>query len=83
MLADLWRRVDAVDRNRASIDVAFRTVDGGNPGADDFDADAHLAGLADLAALGVTWNGIGVPNDSLAHALETLERYGEHVIRAG
>ncbi len=82
MLDDLWRRVDAANRDRASIDVAFRTVDGGSPGAEGFNPDAHLAGLADLAALGVTWNGIGVPNDSLAHALETLEHYGEHVIRA-
>jgi probable F420-dependent oxidoreductase len=83
MLDDLWRRVDAANRDRVSIDVAFRTVDGGSPGAEDFDADAQLAGLADLVDLGVTWNGIGVPNDSLAHALETLEHYGEHVIRAG
>jgi probable F420-dependent oxidoreductase len=73
MLDDLWRRVDAANRDRASIDVAFRTVDGGSPGAEDFDPAAHLAGLADLAALGVTWNGIGVPNDSLAHAVETLD----------
>lgn len=83
MLDDLWRRIEATGRDRASIDVAFQTADGGSPGAEDFDAATHLAGLADLTALGVTWNGVGVPNDSLAHALETLERYGEDVIRAG
>ncbi len=82
MLDDLWRRVEQAGRDRVSIDVAFQTGEGGSPGADEFDADAHLAGLADLAALGVTWNGVGVPNDSLAHALETLERYGEEIIGA-
>jgi hypothetical protein len=36
---------------------------------------------AGLAALGVTWSGVGVPGDSLAHAIETLQRFGESVIR--
>ena len=38
-------------------------------------------GRGGAAALGVTWSGVGVPGDSLAHALETLERYGATVIR--
>lgn len=80
MLDDLWRRVDEAGRDRGSFDVAFLTHDGGDPGDDTFDADAHLAGLDDLAALGVTWNGVGLPGDSLSHALEAIERYGEQVI---
>ncbi|NIR34919.1 MAG: LLM class F420-dependent oxidoreductase, partial [Actinobacteria bacterium] len=43
-------------------------------------ADAHLEGLAELSSLGVSWTGVGVPGDSLDHAIETLERYGELVI---
>ena len=31
-------------------------------------------------ALGVTWSGVGVPGDSLDHAIETLQRFGESVI---
>lgn len=83
MLDELWRLVDSAGRDRATIDVSFRAAAGGDPGGEKFDADAHLAELDELAALGMTWNGVGVPGDSLAHALETLERYGETVIRAG
>jgi hypothetical protein len=43
-------------------------------------ADAHLAGLDRLAALGVTWIQVGLPGDSVGHVQETLERYGELVI---
>jgi len=80
MLDDLWRRVDQAGRDRADIDVAFMTTEGGQPGDDSFDADAHLAGLDELAALGMTWNGVGIPGDSFEHAIETLERYGREVI---
>ncbi len=82
MLDDLWRKVDVAGRDRGSIDVAFGTPAGGPVGAPDFDADAHCDGLEELATLGVTWNSVGVPGDSLAHALEALEQYGELVIRA-
>jgi len=81
LLDDLWRRVDGAGRDRSSVDVAFLTREGGSPADEGFDPDAHRAGLDELAALGVTWNGVGIPGDSLAHALETLERYGEQVIR--
>jgi hypothetical protein len=39
-------------------------------------------GLGRLASLGVTWAGVSTPGDSLERAIETLERYGESVIRA-
>lgn len=80
LLEDLWRRVEGAGRDRAAIDVSFSTAAGGSPGEDGFDADAHRAGLDELAALGVTWNGVTVPGDSLEHALEALARYGETVI---
>jgi probable F420-dependent oxidoreductase len=80
MLDDLWRRVDATGRDRRDIDVAFASDAGGSPGDDAFDADAHRLALDELAALGVTWVGVHVPGDSLAHALESLGRYGERVI---
>lgn len=82
MLDDLWRRVGEADRDPASIDVAFMTERGGSPATDAFDADAHREGLDELADLGVTWNSVGIPGDSLEHALETVERYGEQVIKA-
>jgi hypothetical protein len=56
---------------------------GGSPGTASFNPAEHREGLAELAELGVTWNGTGVPGDSLAHALETLEQYGAEVINAG
>ena len=80
LLEDLWKRVDAVGRDRRAIDVSFGCAAGGNPASDAFDADAHRAGLADLADLGVTWVGVGVPGDSIDHAIETLIRYGEQII---
>jgi probable F420-dependent oxidoreductase len=83
MLDELWRLVDEAGRDPASIDVAFRASAGGSPGDETFDAAAHLAELDELAALGMTWNGVAIPGDSLQHALEALERYGEQVIRAG
>jgi len=77
---DLRARLDAAGRDPAGVDIAFSNRAGGDPSSPGFDADAHLAGLADLAALGVTWVQVGLPGDSLAHVVETLERYGEQVI---
>jgi probable F420-dependent oxidoreductase len=81
MLDHLWKEVDAAGRDRSSIDVAFTTghPDAGHPR---FDAGAHLEALDHMAALGVTWNGTGIPGDSLDHAVEALERYGAEVIAA-
>jgi probable F420-dependent oxidoreductase len=81
MLDHLRRHVEAAGRDPATIDVAFTT---GEPGPADpgFDAGAHLAALERMAALGVTWNSIGVPGDSLDRAVEAVERYGTEVIRA-
>lgn len=77
---DLRARLDAAGRDPAGVDIAFSNPAGGDPSSPGFDADAHLAGLADLAALGVTWVQVGLPGDSLAHVVETMERYGEDVI---
>ncbi len=81
MLDELWRFVDEAGRDRATIDVAFGSTVGGDPGSDRFDADTHLGALDELSRLGVTWSGVGVPGDSVAHAVETLDRYGDLVIR--
>jgi probable F420-dependent oxidoreductase len=80
MLEELWQFVDEAGRDRTEIDVAFGTPEGGTPGRASFDPDAHLAGLHGLVRLGVTWAHTSVPGDSLAHALEALEQYGETVI---
>lgn len=81
MLDHLWAQVEEAGRARGDVDVAFTT---GLPGPGDpaFDADAHLAALDSMAALGVTWNSTNVPGDSLAAVLEAVERYGAEVIAA-
>ena len=79
---DLRRRFDAAGRGFAGIDVSFTNADGGSPGKEDFNADAYLGGLEKLAAVGVTWVQVGLPGDSLAHVLETIERFGKSVIQA-
>jgi probable F420-dependent oxidoreductase len=80
MLDELWQLVEEADRDPASIDVSFGTNAGGNPGNDDFNPEAQLQAVAELAGLGVTWSGIGVPGDSVEHAIEALQRFGESVI---
>jgi hypothetical protein len=82
MLDELWQYVEEAGRDRSEIDVSFGTGAGGDPGSDRFDADTQLAALDELAKLGVTWSGVGMPGDSLDHAVEALERFGESVIRA-
>jgi hypothetical protein len=80
MLDELWQFAEEEGRNRAEIDVSFGSTAGGNPGRDTFNADAQLEAVAELESLGVTWSGIGVPGDSLEHAIEALQRFGESVI---
>jgi probable F420-dependent oxidoreductase len=77
---DLRRRFDAAGRDWSGIDVTFTNTEGGNPGDDDFNADAYLSGMEKLAAVGVTWLQVSLPGDSLAHVLDTIERFGTSVI---
>jgi probable F420-dependent oxidoreductase len=80
MLDELWQLVEAADRDPAEIDVAFGTSAGGDPAGDHFNPEAQLGGVAELAQLGVTWSGVGLPADSVDHAIETMQRFGELVI---
>ncbi len=80
---DLRARRVAAGRDPAGVDVCFACRAGGDPGSAAFDPDAHLEGLSELAALGVTWVQVGLPGDDLGHTLTTLERYGEQVITPG
>ena len=79
---DLRRRLDDAGRDASTIDIVFSNFDGGSPADDDFNADAYLAGLERLAKLGVTWVQVGLPGDSLAHALDVIERFKTLVIDA-
>ena len=79
-IGDLRRRFDECGRDWTDVDVAFTNLRGGSPADDDFNADAYLSGIAQLAAVGVTWVQVPVPGDSLSHALETIERFGQQVI---
>lgn len=81
-VADLHHRLEAVDRDPRTVDITFACDVGGHPGDDDFDADRHLEGLAELAAVGVTWIQVPLPGTSPRHAEEAIVRYGETVIAA-
>jgi probable F420-dependent oxidoreductase len=72
---DLRRRLEAAGRDPGDVDVCFAAPPGGDPGE-------HLAGLASLARIGVTWVQVSVPGDSVEHAVETVQRYGEEIISA-
>jgi probable F420-dependent oxidoreductase len=79
MLDYLWREVEAAGRDRASIDIAFTAAHGevGSPG---FECDRHLGALDELAAIGVNWNGVTLPADSVGHVIDAITEYGERVI---
>ncbi|WP_420639571.1 LLM class F420-dependent oxidoreductase [Candidatus Poriferisocius sp.] len=80
MLDELWTYVDEAGRDPADIDVSYLNNEGGPPSSEDFDAEAHIAGLAELEALGVTWITVNVPGHDIEHTLDTMRRYGESVI---
>lgn len=79
-IEDLKRRCDEAGRDFAGIDVCFSNLVGGRVGYDDFEPDAYLDGLGRLADAGVTWTQVALPGDSLAHAIEAIEQFGESVI---
>jgi len=79
---DLRRRCDAAGRDWSAIDITFTNFEGGSLANDEFDAAAYLGGLEKLAALGVTWVSVHLPGDSMAHALETLDRFRTQVVDA-
>ena len=79
-IGDLRRRCEAAGRDWSMLDIAFTNFEGGNAGQDDFNADAHIAGLKALEALGVTWVHVHLPGDSVEHALEAIDRFRVEVI---
>jgi probable F420-dependent oxidoreductase len=80
MIDDLRRHTEKAGRDPSTIDITFATSRPG-PHHPSFRAEADLERLDAMEALGVTWNSVAVPGDSLNRALEALERYGEEVIR--
>jgi probable F420-dependent oxidoreductase len=77
---DLRRRLEAAGRDPSAVDITFTNAEGGSPADDAFNADAYLSGVEKLAALGITWLQVGLPGDSLTHALETIDRFRALVI---
>ena len=59
----------------SAAELRHRRVDMGSPGSGERVSMERV-----MAALGVTWNSVGMPGDSLEHALECLQRYGSEVI---
>jgi probable F420-dependent oxidoreductase len=80
LIGDLHQRLEAADRDPATIDVTFSILTGRAAGDDAFDVDAQLDGIAQLADAGVTWLQVPLPGDSLAHVIEAIQQYGELVI---
>ena len=80
MLDELWQYVEEAGRTPSEIDVSFGSNAGGDPGSETFNPEAQREGVAELAAVGVTWSGVSVPGDSVDHAIEALQRFGESVI---
>ncbi len=80
-IADLKRRIDAAGRDWSAVDITFTNIGGGNPADDDFNADAYLSALENLESVGVTWVQVSVPGDSIARALDVIERFGSSVIK--
>ena len=87
-LDDLWRPCSTSCgptstrpvATQPTFDVSYLNPVGGRPADPDFDADAHIAALAELEALGVTWITVNVPGDDIEATLDTMRRYGETVI---
>jgi probable F420-dependent oxidoreductase len=79
---DLRRRCEALGRDPATLDITFSNNVGGSLADDDFNADAYLEGIESLAALGVTWVQAHLPGDSVAQAVEAMEKFGKLVIAA-
>jgi len=79
---DLRRRLETADRDPSGVDISFTNAEGGSPGDDAFNPDAYLSGVEKLAELDVTWLQVGLPGDSLAHLLDTIERFGKTIIQA-
>jgi probable F420-dependent oxidoreductase len=77
---DMRRRCEAAGKDWSAVDVTFGNPDGGSPASDDFNADSYLNGMEKLAALGVTWLQVGLPGDSMAHTLESIDRFRSLVI---
>lgn len=77
---DLRRRLDEAGRDPLDVDITFTNNAGGTPGSADFKADEFLDGVTELEKAGVTWIQVNVPGDSLAHAVEAIEGFGESVI---
>lgn len=81
-IEDLRRRCDAAGRDWTALDISFTNVAGGSPGEAGFDADAYLAGLDELAAIGVTWVQVPMPGLGVEHLIEQLDRFRVTVIDA-
>ena len=82
MVEHLHQQLDEAGRDPATVDISFTTGKPG-PAEDGFDPAAELEALARMASIGVTWSSVPIPGDTLDHAIEALQRYGEEVIRAG
>ena len=80
MLDHLRAHTEEAGRDPASIDVAFTTGAARARRATATPPPPTSTGSRPWPRSGVTWNSVGMPGDSLDHAVEALEQYGAEVI---
>ncbi len=79
-LDDLQVQLAKHDRTLGDLDVTFACRAGGDPTSESFDAEAHIAGIRALEAIGVTWIQVGMSGDDVSRTVDEFTRYGELVI---
>jgi hypothetical protein len=80
VLEELWSHVGEAGRTPSDIDIASGTPATGSAASESFDPDAHPEYLEEIAQLMVTRVKVGIHDGSRAHALQTLDRFGETVV---
>ena len=69
-------------RDPSTLDITFSNTSAETRRTTTSTPTPILEGVEKLAALGVTWMQAHVPGDSVAHAVEAIEKFGKTVIAA-
>jgi probable F420-dependent oxidoreductase len=79
LLDYLHAHADSVGRTEP-IDVMYMSFEGGVPGEEDWDHEAHLADVRAQADLGVTWQAVNAVGSSPSDVLDMIRSYADLVI---
>ncbi|MBX7448872.1 LLM class F420-dependent oxidoreductase [Mycolicibacterium sp. 3033] len=80
-IGDLRKRCEVLGRDPSEVDVVFRPFAAG-PDSPSYQPERYRAEVMQLESAGVTAVSVAVPGDSLSHAVEVIERFGEEVAAA-